>query len=280
MTVRVAKATNPEQLGWRNRIARHEPQLARAFLEWVARLRDQITSPQILHAVASGSSTAFDHVVQAVTFAPNLAPAAIDEAVREFDRLTTAGGHTLRLSLDLRDPNFTTALERDRARLVREVSGETRRAIANMVGRGYQRGIPVQDVAREIHEAVGLTSRQAQAVLNFADAQRARGVRPDLAVDRTMRYAQRMRRRRALTIARTETARAAVRGRLASYEQAAARGLFDPATAMLEWASVQDDPTEVCATLDGERVPFETGTFEGLLPPVHPGCRCSVHLVL
>lgn len=275
--VYIAKEATPEQLGWRARIAAAEKPLIGSVLAWVASLHAAIDEAEITRAVITRSHTALDHVLQAITFSPDLATPTVAEAEREFARI--AGGHGMRLSFDLRDPNFTTAVQEHEARLVREVTTETRRAIAAMIDRGYRNGTHTLDVAREIREAVGLTSRQAQAVLNYADAQRKLGVRPDVVADRAMRYAARMRTRRAQTIARTETARAQVQGRLQSYQQAADKGLFDVATAELVWSSVQTDPTEICAILDGERVPFGE-TFNGLLPPAHPACRCSVHLDL
>lgn len=281
MTVRVivAKETTPEQLGWRARIAANEGPVASGFLTWIAELQAQIQVEQITAALASRATSAFDHVLQAVAWRPQLVPAAAHEAEVTLDSLLKEIRPGLRMSFDLHDPNFTVAVERHQAALVREVTAETRRAIGNMIDRGYRQGWHPDVVAREIRAAVGLTARQAQAVLTFADAQAKRGVAPERVADRAMRYAGQLRTRRAKTIARTETARASVLGRLASYEQAADRGLFDRATAELEWSAVQQDPEEICGQLDGTRVPFGQ-SFDGLLPPAHPCCRCSVHLVL
>jgi SPP1 gp7 family putative phage head morphogenesis protein len=277
--VHIVKEATPEQLGWRARIVSAERPLIAAFLLWVEQLHQQITDISVAHAVITRSTAAFDHVLQAVSFQPVLQPITLQEAERAFEDLIRDLQPSTRLSFDLHDPHFDVAVRDHQARLVREVNRETRRAIANMIERGYRQGMHPYDVAPQIRAAVGLTSRQAQAVLNYGDAMTKRGVKPQTMVDRTMRYAERMRTRRARTIARTETARAAVTGRLESYEQAAARGLFDTATAELEWSAVQDDPTEICAKLHGTRVPFGS-TFDGLLPPAHPNCRCAVHLVL
>lgn len=279
-TVRyIAKAATPEQLSWRARIAANEKPLRDAFIAWVAAVRAAIPVEAISHAILTRGTQAFDHVLQAVAFKPELASVATAEATREFDRLVRDLNAGLHLSFNLHDPNFDLAVQQHQARLVREVTDETRRAITNMIQRGYASGMHPYDVAPQIRAAVGLTARQAQAVLTFRDAQVKAGARSDLVASRTDRYAGRMLTRRARTIARTETARAAVMGRLASYEQAAANDLFDPQTAELEWSSVQDDPNEICAQLDGQRVPYVDG-FEDGYPPIHPMCRCSVHLVL
>jgi SPP1 gp7 family putative phage head morphogenesis protein len=277
--VHIVKEATPEQLGWRARIAHAEKPLIAAFLLWVEQLHEHIDVSAVAHAVITRSAGAFDYILQAVSFQPVLRPVTLQEAEHAFEDLVRNLQPSMRLSFDLHDPHFDVAVRDHQARLVREVNRETRRGIANMIERGYRQGMHPYDVAPQIRAAVGLTSRQAQAVLNYGDAMTKRGVKPQTMVDRTMRYAERMRTRRARTVARTETARAAISGRVASYEQAAARGLFDTATAELEWSAVQDDPTEICAQLDGTRVPFGT-TFDGLLPPAHPNCRCAVHLVL
>lgn len=275
----VSKAADPEQQAWRARIARAEPSLAAAFLSWVPQLQQAVQDAQIVHAIISRGAAAFDHVLAAIPFQPDLAPVAAAEAAREFEQVVRNVDATLRLSFDLHDPHFEQALRDDEARLVREVTQETRRAIVNALARASRDGLHPYEVAPQIRQMIGLTARQAQAVLNYRRALEKAGRKPDQVARMTDRYSKRMLDRRARTIARTETARAQVAGRLASYEQAAAHGLFDPSAAELEWGSVQTDPTEICAQLDGKRVPFGD-TFDGLLPPVHPCCRCDVHLVV
>lgn len=276
----IRKEASPEHLSWRARIAAAEPAIIRTFLKWVTDLQAQVTETDISNALITRSAGIFDQVLRAVTFAPNLAPIAEHEAEREFDRIIDAGRNIgIGLSFDLHDPNFARAVQDHQAALVRDVTKETRRAIANIVERGYRSGTPTRDLAPLIKDTIGLTARQAQAVVTYAESQSRLGIRPDIVSDRAIRYSRRLRARRALTIARTETARAAVQGRLASYDQAAGRGLFDTSTAELEWGAVQDDPLEICAQLNGTRVPFGS-TFDGLLPPAHPCCRCEVHLVL
>lgn len=277
--VYIAKAATPEQLSWRRRVSRFERPLLVTVLAWMESLHAAVSEAQVVQAVASRSAHLFDQVVQAVALEPELLPAAESEAEREFRELVRGIDAGLRLRFDLQDPNFRRVVERQQAALVREVTGETRRAIANMIVRAYERGQHPLLVAPQIRAAVGLTSRQAQAVLNMADAQTKAGVRPDVVADWAIRYAGRLRTRRAKTIARTETVRGLTLARLASYEQAAAHGLFDRATAELQWNSVQDDPKEICYHLDGQRVPFGQ-TFDGMLPPVHPACRCSISLLI
>lgn len=274
----IAKAASPEDISWRQRIARNEKGLLRLFLRWVDELRDAISDAQLAQAVIAGAGRSFDHVLQAISFQPveALEPVAVDEAVREFDRLVHDLGAALETSLNSRDPNFQLALEEQGARLVREVSDETRRAIRNMVSRAYQMGEHPYSLVSELRQLVGLTSRQAQAVLNFRAAQVRSGARPEVVTKRTARYADQMLTRRARTIARTETARAMILAKQESWRQAVAAGLLDPAETVLVWSSVQTDPTEICYQLNGQEVPLGE-TFPEGMPPIHPNCRCNIH---
>lgn len=279
----IAKATSPDDVSWRQRISRNEKGLLRLFLAWVADVRAAVTDTQFAQAVLTGAARAFDHVLQAVTFQPVtvLQPVAAEEAIRAFDQTLRQVDVTLNLSLDVRDPGFQAAIDEQGATLVREVSMETRRAIRNVISRAYHGQRHPLETVPELRQLVGLTSRQAQAVLNFRAAQDKTGVHPDLAAKRAARYADRMLTRRAQTLARTETARAQTLGRLEGWRQAAGRGLFDYGTAEMEWSSVQTDPTEICAQLDGSRVPLGSTWPGGLLPGnAHPNCRCAPVLIL
>ena len=279
-TTYIAKAATPEQLQWRRRLASWEPTLVAAFLSWVARLHDEVTENLILHAIVTNSASAITTVMQTVAgFAPDLAKIAGQEGDVALEELGRALNTELRLRFNLQDPNFALQLEQHQAQLVREVTAETRRSIVNAVGRGYRSGIHPDRIAPVIRQTVGLTARQSNTVMTVVEQAVKNGATPEQAAEKASRYAEQLRRRRAVTIARTETARAATLGRIASYEQAANNGLFDTATAELEWSSVQEDPNEICAQLDGTRVPFGQD-FDGMLPPAHPCCRCSCFLVV
>jgi len=269
----------PEQRSWRARIAANEKPLIAAFLLWVDRLHEQLTDNVLANAIIHRSAGMLDHILQAVAFQPVLLPTALDEAERAFEDVAHLNPY-LHLSFNLHNPHFDRMVQAEQARLVREVSTETRRAIANVVSRGYASGIHPYVLAPQIREVVGLTSRQANAVMNFAEGQRKLGRKPDQVASSAMRYAGKMRTARAKLIAVSETSKAATAGRIAGYMDAGAQGLFNVATAELEWSAVQDDPEEICAQHDGERVPLGDD-WNGDLPGfVHPGCRCSCFLVL
>jgi len=274
-----AATPTPEQSSWRARIAANEKPLIAAFLAWVDRLHEQLTDSVLANAVIHRSAGMLDHILQAVAFQPVLYPVALDEAERAFEDVSHLNPY-LHLSFNLHNPHFDRMVQAEQARLVREVSTETRRAIANVVSRGYASGVHPYVLAPQIREVVGLTSRQANAVMNFAEGQRKLGRSPDRVAASAMRYAGKMRTARAKLIATTETSKAATAARIEGFMDAGRQGYFNIATAELEWSAVQDDPKEICAQLNGTRVPLGQ-TWDGALPGfIHPGCRCSCHLVI
>lgn len=186
----------------------------------------------------------------------------------------------LQLRFDVRDPRFEAAVLEHQARLVREVTVQTQRAIALVVADAYRRGLHPYDFAPRIRATVGLTSRQSLAVLNRARGMKERGWKPERITAESERYAARLRRYRASSIARTETIRAANTGRIYGYRQAAERGLI-PTGARLEWDATLDRRVcAICRGLEGTQTSLEGGDFDGMRqPPAHPMCRCTVQLV-
>ena len=229
------------------------------------------------------------------------------EAITESARVSTA---RFGMSFDLADPNAIRVAESLAANAVVGVELETKQAIRDIIVRGFQEGIPPRAQAREIMRLVGLTGRDAQAVDNLWMRMMGDGVKADLADARAMRYADRLLRRRAEMIARTEMISASTQGRRLGWQQAADAGLVDPASARIVWIVSNDDrlcPT--CAPMAGVTVGFYdpftateratgdiprgsggitpyTGSTEPLKahvttngPPQHPRCRCDIGLV-
>ena len=130
----------------------------------------------------------------------------------------------------------------------------------------------------------GLTTRYEQAVVNrataLANSLAKRGITGQKAVDKitadTQKYADKLRRTRAKTIARTEIIRANNEGRLSTFNAAADQGLLSRQHSRKIWSTAPTDVCDICVPLNGQTValdaPFSTGT---LTPPAHPNCRCS-----
>lgn len=217
------------------------------------------------------------------------------------------------LRFDLLNPeavNFITAYTFG---LIREISDETRRGVQVILRDAFQQGRDITQQAREIRQLVGLTERQAQAVVNFrrmletgteaslreALTRARRDQRFDSTIQRAIdgaarlpqeridrmvdRYSERLLRYRSETIARTETARAASAGQQELWRQAESQGLLNRARTQMRWTTARDERTcRYCAPMDGKQVPFGQsfstllGTSSG--PPLHPSCRCDLTL--
>lgn len=167
------------------------------------------------------------------------------------------------------------------AAYVTRVSAETREALRALITASIRDGIPPGEAARLIRDMVGLTARDAGAVMRYRLSLIQQGVLNDASVAREIRkYAQRLIAQRATTIARTEIMGALNSGALEAARQAIAQGLLDPDQAVKRWLISKDEITRacpVCLPLHGVEVPIES-LFPGtgvLAPPAHPRCRCS-----
>lgn len=190
------------------------------------------------------------------------------------------------------------------AELVVTITEETRQTIRVLVARAFSEGIPPRQLARLILQSttLGLTPRSANAVLNLREAMaRAtegqvvrygtstttapKGGFDDERIARTTeRYAQRLLGQRALTIARTETIRAARQGQQAIWGRGLVEGWVGRGS-LQRWSAAPDERTcPICQALDGQEVGMLASfvTINGAVldgPPAHPNCRCSLVLV-
>lgn len=177
-------------------------------------------------------------------------------------------------------------LEAQGAARVVQITEATRAALRTMLTDMAIAGVPAQQQAKRIKQVIGLTEAHAQAVETLRATLTEQGVAPARAQTLTTRKANELLNLRALTIARTETIAALAAGQRESWQQAADEGLFEPATAMQEWNTAEDEATcAICEPMDGQQVPFgqpfTTGEGDEVFdPPAHVNCRCNVDLVL
>lgn len=185
------------------------------------------------------------------------------------------------IAFDGKNPEAQAQAQAYAARMVTNVSDETRDGLRVLVERSISEGIPPAQAARLIRNMVGLTAPHASAVMNYRyELYRQNLLTPDR-IDREVRkYADKLIRHRSLNIARTEVMGALNRGRYEAWQQAVNDGTLG-ANADKRWSATPDEKTcEICDELHGETVPLG-GAFTGglLMPPAHPSCRCSAVLV-
>ena len=151
------------------------------------------------------------------------------------------------------------------ATLITEITVETMEAIQAYIAQGIDAGKSVQKIGRELRPLVGLTEKQIFAVANFHEKLILE--RPEYTAVRQREmaevYARRLHRRRAETIARTETAAALTEGQREGYAQMGITRL----------ERVEDpDCCEICAEYSGKI--YTIAEAEGVLPE-HPSCEAS-----
>lgn len=269
--------TEDEIRAYQQRQEQEEAPLIKAILAWIAALRAAASIDAVTSAIDSGSARALLDLLRRIKIPSlRLAETGALEGAVAVSQLPDP--HRLELRFDVHDPNFHIAVERQGLRDIREIDDATTQAISRIISEAYRNGWHPRTFAPMIQQLIGLTSKQAVAVSNLYRWRLAAAgeVRAQVEAER---YAARLRRQRAMTIARTETIAAAIIGRIAGFEQAAQHGLFDRSRAWLEWNAIQQDPSEICFQLDGKRVRLGS-TFNGYLPPAHPNCRCVVDLVI
>jgi len=264
------------------------PAVQRVFLEAVARAINKTTLRKVQAALAAKdlekALAAIPWESEAVKLLEARLPPQLQQiAVQAANASAPAAGLDLNFAADA--PAAVHFAATRSAQLVREVTDETKRALRKTIGLAIQEGRPPLEAAKQIRSMVGLTMRQALAV----EAVRAR--EGDAAAEKARERAMK---RRALTIARTETIHAANSGQQEMWVEGEHAGLFDRATAKRVWIVTPDDSLcPYCTTLDGMTVEldqqFDPGTIERadgslvtlnpvLVPPLHPNCRCAIGL--
>lgn len=197
-----------------------------------------------------------------------------------------------RLTLDYIDPRAVDYARRRAAALVTDIDSANRLGLRRLITDSVARGRSPRETARLVRQTVGLHTRWIRAVDNFDRQQVAalvkQGLSPRAAQEQadvlTKRYRDRLIRRRAEMIARTEIQTAQNMARQSSWDAGNRAGYVDggsmkvwrAATATLRGAP----PCDVCSQMNGQRVQWNAAFASGhLMPPAHPHCRCTAVLV-
>lgn len=213
---------------------------------------------------------------------------------------------------------------RDRAGdLITSITETMRAEIRTLIATAAETGITPAEQAQLIRGMVGLTPRQQTALSNYARglseksatgktttalggrgrplADQRYSTRPDKLTakrmtEMTSRYGQRLLEHRAMTIARTETMRAANAGVWGAWDQAVLDGHINRTTIHREWITTPDDRLcDRCAPMTGRQAGFDESFLSDsrglpgkillpasgisvLFPPLHPKCRCTTSL--
>ena len=193
---------------------------------------------------------------------------------------------------DLTNPRATRWAAQRSATAVREVTRETKAVIRQVIARGFREGVTVAESGRALRPyllddpetSVGLTRRQYGAVERLRERLATAGAE-DID-EQAAKYAGKLLRTRAETIARTETIAASSAGQSELWQQFADKGLIDAEQTVRVWIITPDDRLcDICEAIptlnpDGVGLDEPFLTPEGPVddPPAHPRCRCATGL--
>jgi len=194
--------------------------------------------------------------------------------------------------LDYIDPAAVQYAQTRGAALVRDIDAANRTAVRYVIRDSMAKGRPPLETARLLRDTVGLHTRWARAVDNFGQSTMSRLVRSGMSQGRAQeqtdelmkQYRDRLIRRRAEMIARTETQLAQNMGRQTSWNAAYSSGLL-AGESEKEWlvapsGSRRGAPCDICTELAGQRVQWNAAFPTGhTMPPAHPHCRCTAVLI-
>ena len=165
------------------------------------------------------------------------------------------------------------------AEQVTRINKETRIALKRVISESIRDGIPPRDAAKQIREMVGLNRPQALALKRYV-----RKLSPTLSTAAKAKAGKKLKdkmiRRRAVTIARTEVIDSLTAGVEAAWGQAQDQGLLGK-NAKKEWMATPGFACNICQALNGQQVliskQFISSTVGALdRPTAHPNCRCGI----
>jgi SPP1 gp7 family putative phage head morphogenesis protein len=194
-----------------------------------------------------------------------------------------------KMSFNKTNPNSLAFAQRRAGELITSIDNLTRNAIRKTIIDAFNEQLDYRATARRIKNVVGLHPQWADAVTNFEKKEYARLIKSGIkeatararAIERSTRYSDSLKSKRATMIARTEIQIAQNEGRQEGWNQAAKEGYVDVESQKM-WIIAQDERTcDICVELDGEIVGWNETFSSGHETPgrVHPNCRCTMVII-
>jgi len=185
-------------------------------------------------------------------------------------------------SIDEKTNQVNLWVENRGAQFITGMTTSTRSTIEKILIEGVQQGLPVREIAKRVEMVIGLTARDANAVLRRRSLLQTQGTKT-AQIDKVIkRYREKLIKSRSVTVARTELMAARNQGTVNAWRIAQAQGVA-PLDAKKEW--VMFDGCPICASivdagpvdLNAQFYSSESGFYYDA-PPAHPRCVCSVAL--
>lgn len=264
-----------------------EAELATRYGDWLAALRRAFPQAVIADYVRRHESYRLSQAILQEIAKPTTPKTSFDRLVKPCIDALKLAGHlqaeaglpvseavvqkaTMTFSFDEVNPYSVQAAQLFRNGLIREITQQVADAIQIIVANGVRGGAAPETIAKDIHGSIGLTARQATAVQARRAALEEKGNSP-AAVDKKMaQYYGQALGNRAITIARTETLRAANLGQELGIRQAQMEGAFGNLEVRRFWIDTNDSRTRP----DHREVPKLNRNGVGLDEPFrYPGGR-------
>lgn len=282
--------------------SRLAPALRKRFLSAVESAKNAVDLERLAQAIQAGNVTQAELAAKLASWPERFGDLAIDlragfQAGLEVARDRFVNTST-QLRMDLINPYAVSYAERKLPQIVQRYVADARESIREIVTEAVSGKHTVHDAARIIKDSIGLHPQYERAVANFRDLLIADGVAGERLEAKVEKYAQKLLKARATTIARTEIVQAQVTGQRALWHEAANAGMFDKQTAERVWHTNHEGttnrgnptPCPLCGPMNGQSIPFngfydhpELGgvdVFGEVLtgPPLHPNCLCHEEL--
>ena len=205
-------------------------------------------------------------------------------AVASQPALTALLRPTVAITFDAASPFVLDFVHNHSATLIRDIGLETRQAIRAMLMRNMESGKSWRSLVPEIRETIGVTVRQADALVTQRGVLEAQGMN-EAVIDRLIAQKTRAYKQlRARTIARDQSMLSANAGQFLHIQALVTQGVMDPTQYRRHLVLTPDERTctTVCVPTRrnhpngvGLLEPFQTPQGPKMYPPLHVICRCT-----
>lgn len=256
----------------------YAPKYGDHFFEWVGHTLSATDWNLFAAALGSGDYYTASNLVRWEEYNPS---ALISETVG-----VAGQAHASHISditnvkyvFDIEHPDAVQWAGEHGGKLVVQIDDPTRKALKEVIHRGFFSGRTPHQQATFIKGMVGLDDRRVKAVDNYMTALRRKGLSDREISEKALRYSDKLLNTRAKTIAVNEASEAASHGQYFSTKDACDRGIIDPLIWQGARSVIGDTRTcERCSSLAGETRKLPNGTYPSsgsVTPKLHVLCRC------
>lgn len=264
-----------------------EEQFVEEFILQARKLSRGKSLQQLLDQIEGGYFTSIASIPSALSLIKintSKLDAIVRKAIGSSARITNQKVG-LNLSFNVRNPKIIETARNISVELSTNLSKTSQQIIDKVIANAMEGLVTRREAIKIIESRVGLLPAHSDAVDRYYDTLIQSGSTKAMAKKLADKYADRLLKYRANTIARTEIARATGIGQTEFWRQAMDEGVFSADTKRV-WSTSYD---ELVCDICGPMNKVEVGIFEQWLTPngfvdypsaIHPNCRCSQGIAL